>query len=181
MWWHIVFKKSTNVLVTFTSQSSRSTEMSLSFYQNTWYHVPEHTVLSTMLWISKMSQRSSYVLNYCNYRYKQIHTDIQVHSCIHYWPGECSRYSDLLQDGWSGYQIQVGVRFSAPIQTSPGTNIWSRRYMHATVCVCVCVCVKFTNITVCCITLQGGSQVAHPWSRGNGQMNTRQLLYVHIT
>lgn len=41
---HIVFKKFTDILVIFTSQSSGSTEMSVSCYQNTWHLVPEHSI-----------------------------------------------------------------------------------------------------------------------------------------
>jgi len=37
------------------------------------------------------------------------------------WGGLLSRYSDWLRAGRSGDQIPVGVRFSAPVQTSPGT------------------------------------------------------------
>jgi len=38
------------------------------------------------------------------------------------WAGYLSRYSDWLQAGLSGDQIPVGMRFSAPVQTSPGVH-----------------------------------------------------------
>jgi hypothetical protein len=31
-------------------------------------------------------------------------------------------YNDWLQAGWSGDRIPVGVRFTAPVQTGPGTH-----------------------------------------------------------
>ena len=34
-------------------------------------------------------------------------------------PGWHSRYSDMLQAGWPGDRILVGVRFSVPLQTGP--------------------------------------------------------------
>jgi hypothetical protein len=37
-------------------------------------------------------------------------------------PGYLSQYSNSLQAGRSGDQIHVGVRFSAPVQTSPGAH-----------------------------------------------------------
>ena len=36
--------------------------------------------------------------------------------------GKRSQYSDLLQAGWTGDQIPVGARFSAPVLTSPGAH-----------------------------------------------------------
>jgi len=38
------------------------------------------------------------------------------------WAGKCSRYSDWLWNGRSGDRIAVGARFSAPVQTDPGTH-----------------------------------------------------------
>ena len=35
-------------------------------------------------------------------------------------PGLRNRYSDSLRAGWSGDQIPVGARFSAPVQTGHG-------------------------------------------------------------
>ena len=58
---HIVFKTFTDILVIFTSHSSGSTEMSVSFYQNKRHHVSEHgiehnavniwNVTMTLIWI----------------------------------------------------------------------------------------------------------------------------------
>ena len=36
--------------------------------------------------------------------------------------GQRSRYSDSLRAGRSGHRIPVGVRFSAPVQQSPGAH-----------------------------------------------------------
>ena len=38
------------------------------------------------------------------------------------WAGERRRYSDWLLAGWSGNQIPVGARFSAPVQTGRGVH-----------------------------------------------------------
>jgi len=38
------------------------------------------------------------------------------------WDEWCSRYSDWLWAGWSGDQIPVGLRFSVPVQASPGAH-----------------------------------------------------------
>jgi len=35
---------------------------------------------------------------------------------------QLSQYSDLLWAGWSAYRIPVGARFSAKVQTGPGTH-----------------------------------------------------------
>ena len=53
-------------------------------------------------------------------------------------------------------------------------------YVCDRVCVCVCVCEIYKCDSVLHNTARG-SQVAQPWSRGNGHMNTHQLFYVHIT
>ena len=37
-------------------------------------------------------------------------------------PGELSRYRDSLRTGWSGDQIPMEARFSAPTQTGPGAH-----------------------------------------------------------
>ena len=55
-----------------------------------------------------------------------LHHLINITKYQHYtatWqPGQLSQYSDSLQAGWSGHQIPVGARFSAPVQTSPGAH-----------------------------------------------------------
>ena len=38
------------------------------------------------------------------------------------WARKHSRYSDWLRAGWSRVRIPVGARFSAPVQTSPGSH-----------------------------------------------------------
>ena len=37
-------------------------------------------------------------------------------------PGQLSRHSDSLRVGLLGYRIPLGARFSAPVQTCPGTH-----------------------------------------------------------
>jgi hypothetical protein len=38
------------------------------------------------------------------------------------WAGQLSRYSDWLRAGRSGDRIPVEARFSAPVQTCPGSH-----------------------------------------------------------
>ena len=41
---------------------------------------------------------------------------------LEYGPGSVVGIADWLQAGWSGYQIPVGARFPAPVQTGPGVH-----------------------------------------------------------
>ena len=43
-------------------------------------------------------------------------------STVCVWAGQCSWYSNWLRAGRSGDRIPVGARFSAPVQTSPGSH-----------------------------------------------------------